>query len=377
MKFAPKKWHKYHIHRLFHTGIVCFYVFFFFLASMQLLSVYQESDATYEQENISKSVNIGVSIPKIYVDQNLNDNLLSQSLFPPRPDGSNSSSQGKMILDNFPKLSPFRISRPIFSGKTDISKATIFITLRSKETLQAVVAADAKGMWFWQVPEDLNNGQYTIKLAAIDPLDNSNKQIVEDFFVIDSPNTQTNPNQTINYLNRSNNAEKLGTLFDVLVKIPPEAKTILPGNELFAEIRLVNFGQSQKPVDVNIEYIIENSAGLPIFQMGETVAVATQLAFLKNFHTNAEIVPGQYRLVVKVPSDNLVALAYDNFEISPAPALKQATAEKELEIPALAIQAILAILLLFGFVLYMEYNKISMLSRFIKNLDEKDLWSAN
>jgi hypothetical protein len=72
-----------------------------------------------------------------------------------------------------------------------------------------------------------------------------------------------------------------------------------------------------------------------------------------------------------VPSKDVLATASDTFEIKGKPILA-VNANTKVNI-TLIFQTLLALLFMFMFITYFEYNKVSVLSHFIKKVDEEDL----
>jgi len=119
--------------------------------------------------------------------------------------------------------------------------------------------------------------------------------------------------------------ESEGILLDVRAEILQNYKGILPGEEILAEIRLFNLGDSSGRKDVLIEYIIMDYENNEIAKEVESLAIETQVNFVKRIGLPKDTKIGNYVLYVKATYDGEVASASDNFEIV---SLKVAQREK-------------------------------------------------
>lgn len=171
----------------------------------------------------------------------------------------------------------YHSTRPTFSGRTNIPFAWIYLEIHSL-VIKATTRADAEGYWSWDSTENLEQGPHKIYITSVDPENDSVRATTERAFYITAPSAVSSkiPQNTPDVGNN-------GTLFDVFVSIPTQFKTIAAGEDIIAKIRLVNFGKAGSPVDVGVQYIIENQDGVVIRQSSETVAVATQISLLKTF----------------------------------------------------------------------------------------------
>ncbi|MEM3075124.1 MAG: hypothetical protein QXX55_00695 [Candidatus Pacearchaeota archaeon] len=110
--------------------------------------------------------------------------------------------------------------------------------------------------------------------------------------------------------------ESEGVLLDVRVEIIDKYKKILPGEEILSEIRLFNLGESGKRRDILIEYIIKDYDNNEIIHESESLAIETQVTFIKRLKTPSNIKAGRYILYVRaVTPDGKVASSSNNFEV--------------------------------------------------------------
>jgi hypothetical protein len=258
---------------------------------------------------------------------------------------------------------------PQFSGKTNIPGALIFLQIHSSQVIYATTVADDSGRWQWTSPTPITAGFHTINITAQNPGD-SRIQISSsmDFFVQPQAN-QAVVSPSPNLLQPA--LGNRGNLFDVFVTIATRFKQFAPGEELIAQVKLVNFGSPGHPVDVPVRYTIENSGHRVIMESQDTVAVATQISLIKTFYTQATLAEGMYTLIVRVPTQDAIALASDTFELKgrPVVALSE-TAKVDF---TLIFQALIALFFLFVLISYFEYNKAASLSLVMKRASEQDL----
>jgi len=95
------------------------------------------------------------------------------------------------------------------------------------------------------------------------------------------------------------NIDSKNALFDIKVEIPEEYSIINPGDELLAKIWLYNFGDLER-TDVFLDYYILNRDGETILHQKETLAVQTQLSFIKEFKIPLDIKSDKYLLLANV-----------------------------------------------------------------------------
>lgn len=104
-------------------------------------------------------------------------------------------------------------------------------------------------------------------------------------------------------------------LFDVKTEIPKQSLNIMPGEEIFITIILYNI-KNVGLVDVNLDYTIKDGEGNTITKEQETLAVETQISFIKNFKIPENIKQGNYMFYVKANYDGKVGSASNWFTIT-------------------------------------------------------------
>ena len=252
-----------------------------------------------------------------------------------------------------------------YTGGTLIFNVTQFTVYSAEETPEeaAPAAAPSKGgvsltiKSFTISPEEikvkLKQGQTTAETILI--TNNGNQKLsfsitnpkLEEFLKITPANFTLNPGESktivLDFLVRENTIPDLyigkfiikadgiekeiltaievvtrGPLFDVGVTIPNRFLYVLPGEELFSEIKLFNLGQVGE-VDLQIDYIIKDEDGNDIIAEHETVAVATQTTFSKTFNIPEDAKYGRYVLYVKATYNEKVASATAWFNVGKRP----------------------------------------------------------
>ena len=137
----------------------------------------------------------------------------------------------------------------------------------------------------------------------------------------------------------------LEPLFDVVVHIPQQYRSISAGEELLASVELVNVG-SEGRVDVYLDYWISDSNNLLIFKKRETVAVETQANFVRTFQIPDDLSPGIYVLHAKMTYfDGKEAESSHSFEIIEKKNFKDA---QGYVLPILTVIILLGLILLMG-----------------------------
>jgi hypothetical protein len=104
------------------------------------------------------------------------------------------------------------------------------------------------------------------------------------------------------------------SLLDVKLVIPEQFKQITPGQDLISRIELFNFGQKGR-VDVSIEYVIKDEHDIIVTFSDETLAVETQMSYIKSIFIPRDLPPGRYIFYVKTTYGGNVASSSQWFSI--------------------------------------------------------------
>ena len=108
--------------------------------------------------------------------------------------------------------------------------------------------------------------------------------------------------------------ESAQVLFDAKIDIPSAYKELRPGDELKAQITLLNVGPPRK-VDVTTTYIIKDKKGKIIDEFSETFAVEVQSSFVKSFNLPDNLEPGDYIVIVELRYENSFAVSSELFRV--------------------------------------------------------------
>lgn len=394
MQTAPNKWTLHHTHRIFHLVILA-HIFIVLVLVFSLIMI-----QAWQVQSQSADVNLTAKVPSIIDGPHITESGTSFSPPPaptptptPTPDqtpqptldkkapmveskpfaetpvGDDQTSQAKesatIEVPGVGSVPLLRTSTPTFRGHTNIAFALIYLEIHST-IIRATTQADQNGDWTWESTEILDKGLHKIIIESVDPNNEAIHATTTVNFYIKPATAQTKNTQPRNTVALDNG----GNLFDILVSIPSQFQEIQPGDQLLAKIKLVNFGKAGQPVDVEVQYTIENDQGKVILQSSETLAVATQISFIKTFFTSQDLPSGFYKLITRVPSRNLIATATTTFKISGASVAALGNGKIDY---STVFQALIGLFLFFCIVGYMEFNKVTALSGIIRQIDETDL----
>jgi hypothetical protein len=144
-------------------------------------------------------------------------------------------------------------------------------------------------------------------------------------------------------------------LFDVKMDIPSAYKEVAPGEELKAQITLLNVGPARK-VDVTTTYIIKNKLGYVIYETSETFAVEKQTSYVKAFKIPKDAEPGNYLAVVEVRYEKSFAVSSELFRVVGKKSL--------IEVPKITKPLVFTFLIMVGVILLLVYLLIPRIGIF-------------
>jgi len=134
-------------------------------------------------------------------------------------------------------------------------------------------------------------------------------------------------------------------LFDVQLDIPVEYAIIAPGDELRAQITLLNLGAPEK-VDVFVTYFVKDLRGNIIFEESETFVVEEQLSYPKSFIIPDDAVLGNYVAIVEVRFADSFAVSSQLFEVAKEEILIKQVIARNITILLLLVLVLVGVLLL-------------------------------
>jgi hypothetical protein len=389
MLIFPKKWTHHHTMRLYHISHLMTFLMICLVIAAGNFFIFAQIHA--DQYSLPpEDVAVSATVPSIQTGPAVVDSSGSGSVSEGVPASSVPPAQAVGDIKPYADVSlptdeeaprlmvtvggqkkalpTFSIQRPTFHGHTNIPSAIILLEIHSSVIIRGGVYADQDGNWAWTPADPVSPGGHTLTVTAQSSVIPELSSTASFEFFIQLPSGQ-HVETPQSY--RPPAIAPTGLLFDVLVKIPVQFKTIAPGDQLVAAISLINFGSVGHPQDVAVQYTIEDSSGKVVLQSSETVAVATRLSLVKTFSINPSFQEGVYQLTVKVPSQEIIAASSDTFEIKGS---RIATVGSTRKVDfTIFFQTLLAMLFLFGLMAYLEFNKIAVLSHFIKKIDETDL----
>lgn len=111
------------------------------------------------------------------------------------------------------------------------------------------------------------------------------------------------------------NVESKEALFDVKIDIPLAYKEVGIGDELKAQITLLNVGPSKK-VDVTTTYVIKDRKGAVPYESSETFAVENQKSYVKSFKITDSFKPGDHLAVVELRYQDSFAVSSELFKVT-------------------------------------------------------------
>ncbi|MBU2612125.1 MAG: hypothetical protein KKB62_00200 [Nanoarchaeota archaeon] len=110
------------------------------------------------------------------------------------------------------------------------------------------------------------------------------------------------------------NVNSKRNLFDVEVKIPSKYKEVISGDDVLAEIKIYNLGETGR-VDAMLDYSIKDDEGNTLISASDTVSVETQAGLIKIFSVPEGAKSGRYVFYVGVTYDGGLAISTDTFEV--------------------------------------------------------------
>jgi|GEM_PF-3455596 len=380
MQLAPKPWTHDHTHRLFHISLgLCFaFIAGTFSAGLVVAWMQTSASTTPVSHNVAIRAQVGDVEPgPTETGPNGSTPVPSPTLLqvpvPANPWVTVSAVAAHNQVVQTPQgqvaMPAFDTRRPVFAGATNISNALIFIQVSSQNVIYSTAIADSQGQWRWQAPEDLAVGIHKIYVTARDQ-DNSAvfASAALDFYVNPaSPSETPKPITPVTGL--------LKGLFGIFVSIPDQYKIVPPGSSVVADLRFFSGGSGDGgPQD--IQYIMVGPDNDIVFEVTETIPPGKELAFRKTFITHPNARPGVYRIIVKTPRLENVAVASDTFEIRPLPG-QEGSLQRNIYVTPVALGLMASLLLLFVFLTALTYHRVWKLTHTIKKHMENSQEKGN
>ena len=162
-----------------------------------------------------------------------------------------------------------------------------------------------------------------------------------------------------------------GALLDVRAEIESSYKKVIPGGNVLAQIRIFNMGGEGRK-DIHIDYIIKGYSGKELVRETESLAIETQVTFLKEIKIPDDAKDESYILYVKVTYEGKVASSSDNFEI----VASKVTSKEKIYIVIIIILAVILSLIIYFTTLHMSQHRTKRgTSKKLKSKDQINLKS--
>lgn len=104
-------------------------------------------------------------------------------------------------------------------------------------------------------------------------------------------------------------------LFDLVLQVLPNFKTISPGKKISVLVDMTNIGLSGTAVDVNLNLFIKDLEGNIYDATTETLAVKNNLSVTRQLQISHEVSEGTYIISGELQYPNATASTYDTFEV--------------------------------------------------------------
>ena len=160
-------------------------------------------------------------------------------------------------------------------------------------------------------------------------------------------------------------------LLDVRAEIESSYKKVIPGGNVLAQIRIFNMGGEGRK-DIHIDYIIKGYSGKELVRETESLAIETQVTFLKEIKIPDDAKDESYILYVKVTYEGKVASASDNFNVISS----KVTSKEKIYIVIIIILAVILSLIIYFTTLHMSQHRTKRgTSKKLKSKDQINLKS--
>ncbi len=380
--FRPRTWTHHHTNRLLHASLFATFAFLSAFVGIGLLATWGHIKAD-QAPQVPLSVATSATVPEI--SESSSTPAAGGLVWPGFPTTTPVSAaprairQGTVTLYAEPGISQekkvrndkkelvsvfvFSVNQPIFYGETNIPNATLFLNVfGGPSAFRSTFIAGSDGKWMWKSPEALKPGSYAIRVTASDPLGEFKPAEATLAFVI--PPGAVLPPPVIP-------VKPSGEVFDVFVQVSPHSKVVYPGQEVVVATQLTGFGTPDKAEKVSVNFVVVNPSGDQVLSTVEVVEVRGTGIFLKSFYPHPDGPAGPYRVIVRVHKQGELASSYDTFEVK-GRGIVPVGAGTLVDV-TLLFQILLVLFLLFTIIAYFEYNKVSVLSRYIRKVSEEDL----
>lgn len=336
-------------------------------------------------------------------------------------------------LDELSGLPQIINNQPTFSGKTNIKNAILFIELGSLGGKIFTTYATNQGLWSWQTPVLLGQGNQTINITAFSPADTkirasfflsfeiiSGEKLIPPYLpsqpqpvpplpiqppeIIPGPSeipTPTQPTTTTPPIIPGQSQppagqpsapaqpqlttppgqppqpppleERIKNFISLNLQVLNKDKKIYPREKISTKTEILNL--SKIPQRINLKYEVISPQGEVINTSYIGVDLVNNPSVLKDYQTSFMIKTGLYTIRVETELDGIIFQSQDQFEIieKPVVALPGGVVvnARQASEGLLAVSLILLIMLIYFLILLREEYKRSLS---LPPINERDFW---
>lgn len=238
----------------------------------------------------------------------------------------------------------FNTGKPAFSGTTSVSNGIVFLYIEGPRSLNSTALATANGRWYWESPDTLPVGTYSIVATVYDSYDLTKSASTKEYFTIIipiipgepvvpiEPGTPSDPSTggpgTNPGTGPGTGTEEppvipptAGTdkVFGIFLEVLKQYETVQAGTKTIAWVSLVS--NLDKPItNQEIKYSVTSPQGKVILESSDIVSFSKLSQFIKDFTIAPLTMPGEYVLRVSSTYNGIESVSSDKFTVTQAPA---------------------------------------------------------
>ena len=220
----------------------------------------------------------------------------------------------------------FLIPKKATSFSTDVDQIKIITTPGQVITKKVIVTNNLNKQLTIDLSKTDLEGFLDLKESKLTLNPKESKEISLDFVV----NSETIPDMYVGKLiltNSGDNSEQSevliilevesgGVLLDVNAEVVKEYSSVPPGQDVLVKVSLFNLAEADKRKDVAMNYIIKSENGEKIAEEKETIAIETQMGWIKRITIPEGTQYGKYIIyITATTADGKVAGASDTFNV--------------------------------------------------------------
>lgn len=341
LKLKPEQWTHHHTHRLYHLSLgLCFgFISLVLVGGMSTALLNVTADTTPKSENVTISA-------------------LVEGVNPGPISGGGSSGSRPPVVTVNPTVTIvaepkgqvlqrgnaylFNTATPAFSGVSSVPNGLVFLTIRGTTDLNSTTQADSYGNWYWNSPENLQPGNYSVVAAVFDSYDLTRSGSASALFsvsaleepIVPPTNTQPPTNSNANGNNNSNGNTNTGTspgepttplepptgptdniIFGAFLSVLPEYKSIEMGKKVVVAVSLVSNTDTQV-YNQEISFKVLSPTRKVILQTTDTVSFSKHSEYYKTFLIAPATPVGEYTVTVTAKYNGIESTASDTFRVN-------------------------------------------------------------